>query len=555
MKWVHEIREEKVRESFMARSRTDYLEAGLVLLAVVVFSSLLLLPSVSLAACVCGGGDGIPLTYPSPPINIDGNVAEWGTTSQPGTVLNDEDNSVCDGISGGTDLDTPGNGQDIVQFSYTYDGTWIYFYTERTGSTNNKQNFLYYADVDNDGFQEDGEPVIVAEWQGNNGQVSVFIAEYNPVDAINGDPTVDSAGLGDGYSLPGNLKNISSELTTSSGIYGAGASGGLIMELRIEWTRLGFTVPTGHSVHVSSTNANKNANNLGSSIQDNLGGCGGGGGTTQYADLDFSGAYSLQGAQASSVNGLHHLVNLGNGDDSFAFAYTIAGSYSPSVTLYLDDGDAIFDTGDSVIAGTVAVASGASVDVIIVYGIGPVAFGTATVTTTATSEFSLTQSFTISDSVVDTIEVVMPDLLTIKSVSGVADVRAFNSSNSKAIPGASVTYSIQVSNVGNGWTVTDSVFVTDTIPPGTEMYVGDGSASPVIWSDSGSGLTYSFVDLGDTDDDIAFTSDSGPIPIYNYTPDGGADGYDSAVTGFRINPKGAFNPSTSITLSSRVSVR
>jgi uncharacterized repeat protein (TIGR01451 family) len=250
-------------------------------------------------------------------------------------------------------------------------------------------------------------------------------------------------------------------------------------------------------------------------------------------------------------------VNLGNGDDAFAFAYTITGPHSPSVTLYLDDGDAIFDTGDSIIpiASTVAVATGASVDIFIAYGIGPTALGTAIVTTTATSEFSLTQAVTISDSVVDTVEVTFPDLVTIKSISGVTDTRSFNSTNPKAIPGASVTYSIQVSNVGNGWTVADSVVVTDSIPTGTEMYVGDGSASPVIWSGAGSGLTYSFVDLGDTGDDISFTSDSGPTPVYNYTPDGGTDGYDSAVTGFRINPKGTFNPSTSITLSSRVRVR
>jgi len=541
----------------MAKTRTAHVKTVLVLLTAVVLCTLFLLPSVSLAACVCGGGDGIPLTYPSPPINVDGDVAEWGTTSQPGTILNDEDNNVCDGISGVDDPDTPGNGQDIVQFSHTYDDTWIYFYTERTGSTSNVQNFLYYADRDNDGFQEDGEPVIVAEWQGNTGQVNVYIAEYNPVDAVNGDFTVDSAGSGDGYSLPGNLKNISSALTTSSGIYGAGASGGLIMELRIEWTRLGFIGPTGHTVHVSSTNANKNANNLGSQIDDNLGGCGGGGGTTQYADLIFSGAYTLQGAQASSVNGLHHLVNLGNGDDSFSFAYSITGPHTPSVALYVDDGSSpgIFDTGDSVIAGTVAVASGASVDIIIVYGIGPTALGIATVTTTATSEFSLTQSFTISDFVVDTVEVTGPDLMTIKSVFGVTDARAFNNSQPKAIPGASVTYSIQIINVGIGPTEIDSVFVTDTIPPGTEMYVGDGSTSPVIWSETGSGLTYSFVSLGDTGDDIDFTSDSGPTPTYNYTPTG-VDGYDSAVTGFQINPKGAMNPSSSsFTLLPRVRVR
>jgi uncharacterized repeat protein (TIGR01451 family) len=487
---------------------------------------------------------------------MDGNVADWGTTSQPGTILNDQDNNVCDGPSGGIpDLDAPvqSTGRDIVQFAYTYDDSFLYFYTERIGSTSNTQTFLYYADVDNDGYQEDGEPVIVVEWQGNTGQINAYIASYNPVDAVNGDSTVDSAGLGDGYALPGNLKSISSAIGTSSGTYGS--SSGLAMEFRIEWTRLGFTGPVGHTIHVSSTNANKNANNLGAQIDDNLGGCGGGAGTTQYADLDFSGAYSLQGAPASTVYGLHHLVNLGNGDDSFAFAYTITGPHTPTVTLYLDDGDAIFDTGDSVIAGTVAVATGASVDIFIAYGIGPTALGIATVTTTATSEFSLTQSVTISDFVVDTVEVTAPDLVTIKSISGVADTRVFNSTNPKAIPGASVTYSIQVLNVGNGPTETDSVVITDTIPPGTEMYVGNGSASPVIWSGAGSGLTYSFISLGSTGDDIAFTSESGPAPAYTYTPTGDANGFDSAVTGFRINPKGAFNPSSSFTLEPRVRVR
>ncbi|MDF1524730.1 MAG: hypothetical protein RRA15_00305 [bacterium] len=544
-----------MRNSSWARSSRFRVNSCLILAAL--FSSLLLLPSVSWAVCVCGGGDGIPLTYSTAaPLTMDGSVADWGTTSQAGTILNDEDNNVCDGPSGGlTDLDAPvqSTGRDIIQFAYTFDNNYLYFYTERTGSVSNTQTFLFYADVDNDGYQEDGEPVIVTEWQGNNRNLNIYIADYNPVDATNGDSTVDSAGWGDGYALPGNLKNISSAISTSSGTYGS--ANGLAMEYRFEWARLGLSGPTGHIIHVSSTNANKNASGLGAQIDDNLGGCGGGGGTTQYANLDFSGAYSLQGAQSSTVFGVHHLVNLGNGDDAFAFAYTIAGPHSPTVTLYLDDGDAIFDTGDSVIAGTVAVARGGSVDVIIVYGIGPVAFGVATVTTTATSQFSLTQSFTISDLVVDTVEVLVPDLLTIKSISGVADVRAFNSSNSKAIPGASVTYSIQVSNVGNGWTITDSVVITDTVPSGTEMYVGNGSASPVIWSGAGSGLTYSFGILSSPGDDISFTSDSGPSPAYTYNPSGVPDGYDSAVTGFRINPKGAFNPSSSFTLSPRIRVR
>lgn len=516
---------------------------------------LLVLPSVSSAACVCGGGDGIPLVFsPGAPISIDGDVADWGTTSQAGTVLNDEDNNVCDGPSGGlTDRDSPGAGRDIVQFSFTYDDTWLYFYTERTGSSSNTQTFLYYADVDLDGFQEDGEPVIVAEWKGNTRQVLVYIAGYDPVDAVNGDATTDSSGYGDGYSLPGSIKNISSAIGSYSGTFGA--ADGLKMEFGIQWTDLGFTGPTGHTIHVASTNANKNASSLGSQIDDNLGGCGGGAGTVQFADLSFSGAYSLQGAPAGTVYGVHRLVNLGNAYDSFAFATTVSGSHTPSVALYTDDGDAVFDTGDAPIAGTVGLASGASVDVIIVYGISPVALGTAAVTTTAISLFSLTQAFTISDPVTDTVEVAAPDLLIIKSVTGVADTRAFNSANPKAIPGASVTYAIQVTNVGNGATGTDSVVVTDAVPPGGEMYVGDGSSSPVTWSGAGSGLSYSFAGLGDAADDIAFTSESGPSPAFTYTPAGDADGFDGAVTGFRISPAGALDPSASFTLNLRVRVR
>jgi len=537
----------------MARSRTAHVKTGLGLITTAVFCTLLLLPSMSRAASFCGGGDGIPLTYsPTVPLTMDGDVADWGTTSQAGTVLNDGDNNVTDGpYMGLVDRDAPvqSTGRDIIQFSFTYDDTWLYFYTERIGSSSNTQTFLYYADVDDDGFQEDGEPIIVAEWKGSNRRVNIYVADYNPVDAVNGDATVDSSGFGDGYALPGNLKNISSAIGTSSGTYGS--SNGMAMEFGIEWARLGFSGPVGHTIHVSSTNANKNANNLGAQIDDNLGGCGGGAGSTQFADLDFSGAYTFSGYWGDTVWGFHHLVNLGNGDDSFAFAYTIYGTWSPTVSLYVDDGDSIFTTSDSPIASTVGLASGGSVDVISVYDIGNFTSGIATVVITATSQYDPIAT----DSVSDTIEVLIPDLVTIKSVSGVADTRAFNSTNPKAILGASVTYSIQVSNVGNGWTVTDSVVVADTISSGTEMFVGDGSASPVMWSGAGSGLTYSFVSLGDTGDDIAFTSESGPAPAYSYTPTGDANGYDSAVTGFRVNPKGAFNPSSSFTLEPQVRVR
>jgi uncharacterized repeat protein (TIGR01451 family) len=529
---------------------TDAVLTGIRFALFLVMVHLSMFPSSVLAECACGNGDGIPTLYE--PIIIDGDVAEWGTPSQAGSVIADEDNNVCDGPSGGlTDRDAPvqSTGRDIVQYTFTYDDTWLYFYTERVGSANNTQTFLYYADVDDDGYMESAEPVIVAEWQGNNRRVNIFIADYNPVDSVNGDATVDSAGYGDGYALPGNLQNISSTIGSYSGNFGT--ADGLSMEFAIEWTSLGFTGPVGHTIHVSSTNASKNANNLGNQIDDNLGGCGGGGGSLQYADLEFSGAYSLQGAWASTVYGLHHLVNLGNGDDAFSFAYSVTGAHTPTVSFWLDDGDLIFDGGDMPIAATVGLASGNSTNIIIVYGIGVATFGVASVTTTATSQYNPA----VADTITDTIEVVTPDVITVKSVSGVSDARTFNSSNPKAIPGAAIQYSIQVSNLGNGWAATDSVYLTDTIPAGTEMFVGGGASSPVTWSGAGSGLSFSFGGLGDGGDDIAFTSDNGPSPAFTYTPAGDADGYDRAVKGFRVNPKGSFNPSTSFTVFPTVRIR
>lgn len=519
-----------------------------VLLTAAVLFAFFLAPAASRAACVCGGGDGIPLTYPSPPIVIDGDMADWAA------VLSDEDNNVCDGTSGVDDLDSPNAGRDIVQFSHTYDATWMYFYTERTGSANNTQTFIYYSDINNNGYMEEDEPAIGVYWQGSNRNVNIYTMQYHAVDPVNGDPMVDLAGLGDGYSLPGNFKNISGPIASLSGTYGS--ADGLSMEFAIPWTVFGVLEPVGHTIHVSATNVVLTKSDIAKSIDDNLGGCGGGPGTIQYADLDFSGAFSLAGPKSSSVYAVHHLVNLGNAYDSFAFASTVSGPHTPTVTLYLDDGDALFDTGDSLIAGTVGMASGDSVDIIIVYDIGPTALGIATVTTTATSQFSLTRPITVFDSVTDTVEVAGPDLVIIKSVSGVTDNRAFNSVQPKAVPGATVTYAVQVSNVGNAPTGTDSVFVSDTIPAGAELYVGDGTSSPVTWSETGSGLTYGFNGLGDTGDDIAFTSENGPAPAYTYMPPGGGDGYDGAVTRFRINPKGAMNASpSSFTLELKVRVR
>lgn len=133
----------------------------------------------------------------------------------------------------------------------------------------------------------------------------------------------------------------------------------------------------------------------------------------------------------------------------------------------------------------------------------------------------------------------------------------------KRIAGSLVDYTLTLANAG-GPADTDQIFVFDTIPANLKLWVGDlgvPGSGPVAFSNgpTSSGLTYSFVALGDAGDDVAFSSDPGPAFTYGYTPSAGADGCDSAVTALRINPKGAFvldsaTPDPSFTVRFRVCI-
>ena len=55
-----------------------------------------------------------------------------------------------------------------------------------------------------------------------------------------------------------------------------------------------------------------------------------------------------------------------------------------------------------------------------------------------------------------------------------------------------------------------------------------------------SGLTYSFLGLGSTSDDLLFSNDGGAT--FGYTPKPGRDGTDPEVAHVKVNPKGVFAP-------------
>jgi len=130
----------------------------------------------------------------------------------------------------------------------------------------------------------------------------------------------------------------------------------------------------------------------------------------------------------------------------------------------------------------------------------------------------------------------VPSLLVSKLAMTVAD--PFNGSiNPKAIPGATVEYTVGVSNQGPGPVDVDSLVITDPVPTATALYIDTTSGDPIVFIDGpvASGLAYSYAA------DVSFSNQAGGGGPFNYTPVPNADGFDPAVTGCRINPTGAMN--------------
>ena len=505
------------------------------------------LPGSVLAACVCGSDDGL-LTLTS--ISIDGDMSDWAP------VLADPENVACDGSQGdGLDRDPGATGRDLTMFAFTWDGSWLYMYTERYGQSSNVNNFIYYADTDNDGLMETGEPVIGAVWKGTNRNVEIYIGTYVAV-AATGDAMVDGSGLADGYSLPGTITGMPKD-PNYAGTWGS--ADGLSMELAIAWSDLDIAAGTAHTIHVSATNNSfETITKPEDQIDDNMGGCGGATGSTQFADLLFAGANTLQGIKGAVVFGPHTLTNQGNGTDTFNLAYAVTGDHIPTVEYYLDAdasgtlsaGDALFtDSDGDGNPDTGPMAPAASLDVLIVYTIadnGPGdPAGIASVDTTATSAFNPAVSATVTD----TVEVVIfPDLLVLKTSQVISDPTG--GANPKAIPGALVEYTLQVSNQGEGPADLDTVAITDAIPAGSAIYLGDiggAGSGPVLFSDSSSGLSYTYDGLTDGSDDLEFSSDPAGVD-FSHPPSADGNGVDTSVTYIRVKPKGTLAGYDGVTL-------
>jgi uncharacterized repeat protein (TIGR01451 family) len=182
---------------------------------------------------------------------------------------------------------------------------------------------------------------------------------------------------------------------------------------------------------------------------------------------------------------------------------------------------------------------------------GPDGFWTASVTAREGTENS------VSDSGTGAFNVGIPNLTVVKSVQAYSD--PYNSTTSpKAIPGSVMIYTITVANSGQGAVDAGTMAVMDPLSADLMMCVSALCGNPpVAFTCSGTppcGLTYSYAAA------VTYTNRANGSGPFDYTPVPDANGYDAAVTGFRVNPTGAFNGSTGpphpqFTLQFRVKVK
>ncbi len=146
-------------------------------------------------------------------------------------------------------------------------------------------------------------------------------------------------------------------------------------------------------------------------------------------------------------------------------------------------------------------------------------------------------------------------VLFVEKTAQVIDDPFNGSNNPKAIPGATMQYSILVRNEGVGTTDNNSLIVRDVLPANTSLFVSTASGDPIAFSDGpiASGLTFNYAA------NVQYTNQAGGGAPYNYVPVPDANGYDSNVTGFAVNPGGAMSaaagsdhPSFTITLRIRI---
>lgn len=536
------------------------------------------------AACSCGFSDGAFTLITE---TIDGTFS--GASSGWDEVHADLDNNVCDAPPG-TDLDAgdlTNNSRDITWFAYSWDANYVYFFTERVASTGT-QRFIYYADEDGDGLMETGEQAIGITWQASG----VTVQRFNYTAAAGGGDPTSNAGVADGWELAGTLSAPTHTLDA-----GGQSGDGKRMEFRVAWDRItgdndGVNEvtdgPAAVQFHVSSMNASFGGTRPPDNLEDDLSGCGGTVGSTQFAAVDITPnrsttvTHTTTHPQNVTTCLAHSVTNTGNGDDVFNITNSALPSGISSVTFYYDvNGNGTYESGtDTALTDepepetptslTLVDESNTTVDtdilqesnagttdtknilacyvVALTNSYTPGA-GDLVVTLTATSGFQPL----VSDTVTDTITIAtIADPAIVKSSAVVTDP-VNGASNPKRIPGSFVDYSVQITNNGGSAIDSNTTIISDLIPANTDLFVNTLGGTPAGPVDQTNGATAcGLVAAGLTtlySNDGAVTVTSADA-LYAYTPTPNGNGVDAAVTAIRIKPNGTFAAQSSATAPS-----
>ena len=143
--------------------------------------------------------------------------------------------------------------------------------------------------------------------------------------------------------------------------------------------------------------------------------------------------------------------------------------------------------------------------------------------------------------------------VSVTKVSSVVSDPVNGSTNPKAIPGAVVEYLISVTNTGAEAADADSVSVTDDAPADAKMCLSSfgGGNGPIVFNAGtpSSGLTFSYISLDSTADDLEFSSDGGAS--WNYVPSPDSEGCDASISNFRVETGGSFAAAATFSLRVR----
>jgi trimeric autotransporter adhesin len=163
-------------------------------------------------------------------------------------------------------------------------------------------------------------------------------------------------------------------------------------------------------------------------------------------------------------------------------------------------------------------------------GTAATGFWTATVTGNEGTEGTITHTANGS------FDVDVPALLIVKSVA-VATDPVEGATRSKAIPGATVQYTIQIQNNGRGSVDSGTLVISDPVPTNTVLSLP--AKPPFTFTD---GATSSGLSVSANDGSIVYSNNGGTS--YVYVPACTRPCTDSAITNFKITLNGAMNGKT-----------